>query len=264
MYRSCYNTAMAKKKITISIAIATYNEAIKLGASLASVREWVDEIVLVDGGSTDGTIEIAKKYGAVVLRRDNPSIFHINKQRAIDACTSDWIFQLDADEVVSQALSQEIMRVIKKSDAKEGYRIPRKNFFIGTWLSKGGQYPDYLVRLFQCGLGSLPCKSVHEQIEIDGQIGTLKEPLLHYTNNTLDEYWSKADTYTTLTAKELLKSNTTSVVIFFQYCLLKPLYTFFSLYIRHKGFVDGWRGFQFALFSSLHFPMAYKKFVRFI
>ena len=252
---------MAKKKITISVAIAVYNEAIKLSATLESVQKWVDEIVLVDGGSSDGTIEIAKKYGAVILLRDNPLIFHINKQRAIDACTSDWILQLDADEVVTPALQNEIRRTLEKKETKEGYRMPRKNFFVGRWLSKGGQYPDYLVRLFRKGKGRLPCKSVHEQIEIDGSIGTLKEPLLHYTNNTLEEYWAKADTYTTLTAKELREKNLREPWVFLEYCLVKPVYTFLSIYIRHKGFVDGWAGFQFALFSSVHFPLAYKKYI---
>ncbi len=253
---------MAKKKVTLSVAIATYNEVIKLEACLASVVSWVDEIVLVDGGSTDGTLEIAKKYGANISKRDNPAMFHINKQYAIDACKSDWILQLDADEVISPKLRAEILSVIKKKNTNAGYQMPRKNFFIGKWLSKGGQYPDYLVRLFKRGKGMLPCKSVHEQIVIDGEIGTLKEPLLHYTNNTLEEYWAKADTYTSLTALDLRKIyKTPTFNLFLSYCLVKPIGTFFSIYLRHKGFVDGWQGFQFALFSSIHFPMAYKKFM---
>ncbi|MEK7577133.1 MAG: glycosyltransferase family 2 protein [Patescibacteria group bacterium] len=253
---------MAKKKITISVAIATYNEAIKLGACLASIGSWVDEIVLVDGGSSDGTLEIAKKFGAVISKRDNPVMFHINKNRAIAMCKSDWILQLDADEVVGNDLSEEIRSVIKKKNTNAGYQMPRKNFFVGRWLSKGGQYPDYLVRLFQNGKGRLPCKYVHEQIKIDGEIGTLKEPLLHYTNNTLEEYWAKADTYTNLTAIELRKKYKRSTMsLLFAYCFIKPIVTFFMIYVRHKGFVDGWQGLQFALFSSLHFPMAYKKFI---
>lgn len=254
---------MAKKNVTISVAIATYNEAVKLSDCLSSVSSWVDEIVLVDGGSIDGTLEIAKRYGAVIYKTDNPSMFHINKQRAIDACKSDWVLQLDADEVVSKKLQQEITKVIKKKGVLDGYKLPRKNFFLGRFLSKGGQYPDYLVRLFQKGKGRLPCESVHEQIGIDGQIGTLKEPLLHYTNNTLEEYWAKADTYTTLTAISLQKNfKKPTISLCISYCIVKPIATFFMIYVRHKGFVDGWQGFQFALFSSLHFPIAYKKFIQ--
>ena len=204
-----------KKNVTLSVAIATYNEVIKLEACLASVVSWVDEIVLVDGGSTDGTLEIAKKYGAKISKRDNPAMFHINKQCAIDACKGDWILQLDADEVISPKLRATILLVIKKKNTNVGYQMPRKNFFIGKWLSKGGQYPDYLVRLFKRGKGMLPCKSVHEQIVIDGEVGTLKEPLLHYTNNTLEEYWAKADTYTTLTALDLRKMYKTPRLIYF-------------------------------------------------
>lgn len=252
---------MEKKKVTLSVAIATFNEAIKLEACLASVASWVDEIILVDGGSTDGTIEIARRYGAIVYKRDNPPMFHINKQYAIEKCKSDWILQLDADEVVSKKLRDEISIFIRKKNVLSGFKMPRKNFFLGRFLSKGGQYPDYLVRLFQKGKGRLPCKSVHEQIDIDGSIGTLTEPLLHYTNNTREEYWAKADTYTNLTAIELRKNYKRSTMsLFFSYCVIKPIVTFFMIYVRHKGFVDGWQGMQFALFSSLHFPMAYKKF----
>ncbi|MEK7060609.1 MAG: glycosyltransferase family 2 protein [Patescibacteria group bacterium] len=252
---------MAKKNVTISVAIATHNEAVKLGDCLSSVASWADELVVVDGGSVDGTPEIAKRFGAIVYKRDNPPMFHINKQYAINACRCDWILQLDADEIISPKLRGEIQSVIKKKNTNIGYQMPRKNFFIGKWLSKGGQYPDYLVRLFKRGKGILPCKSVHEQIVIDGEIGTLTEPLLHYTNNTLEEYWAKADTYTSLTALDLRKMyKTPTLNLLLSYCLIKPIVTFFSIYLRHKGFVDGWQGMQFALFSSLHFPMAYKKF----
>ena len=127
-----------KKKITISVAIATYNEAIKLGACLASIGSWVDEIVLVDGGSSDGTLEIAKKFGAVISKRDNPVMFHINKNRAIAMCKSDWILQLDADEVVGNDLSEEIRSVIKKKNTNAGYQMPRKNFSLVDGYPKVG------------------------------------------------------------------------------------------------------------------------------
>ena len=92
---------MAKKKITLSVAIAVYNEEKNLGACLSSIASIADEIVLVDGGSTDNTIEIARKFTSKIIRTDNPPIFHLNKQKALDACTGDWILQLDADEVVT-------------------------------------------------------------------------------------------------------------------------------------------------------------------
>lgn len=253
---------MAQKKVTLSVALAVFNEEKNLDACLKAVIDWVDEIVLVDGGSSDRTIEIAKKNKARVIQTDNPPIFHINKQKALDACQGDWILQLDADEVVDEKLHQEILSVISHSTSLDAYYVPRKNFFIGHWLSKGGQYPDYLIRLFRNGKGTFPCKSVHEQIEVTGSSGYLKTPLLHYTNPTFREYWRKADTYTTLSAREYkTKRIQKTPLIFVRYMFILPTWTFVRLFIRHKGFVDGVWGFLFALFSGFHFAIAYWKYL---
>ncbi len=253
---------MAAKKMKMSVAMATFNEEKNLDACLGTVSAWVDETVIVDGGSKDRTVAIARKYGATVIETDNPPIFHINKQKALDACHGDWILQLDADEVVDGALRDEILAVIHNPDAKDAYYLPRKNFFIGHWLSKGGQYPDYLIRLFRNGKGKFPNRSVHEQIAVSGSVGYLTKPLLHYTNRTFADYWRKAGTYTTLTSDELLACHTgKDPLTFVRFMVLKPLWTFLRLYIRHKGFVDGMWGFLFALFSGLHYPIAYWKYL---
>lgn len=253
---------MATKKVKLSVAMATFNEEKNLGDCLEAVKSWVDEIVIVDGGSTDKTVGIAQSYGATVIQTDNPPIFHINKQKALDACHGEWILQLDADEIVDANLRDEILAVITSPKAKDAYYMPRKNFFIGHWLSKGGQYPDYLIRLFRNGKGSFPSKSVHEQIAVTGSVGYLKHPLLHYTNKTFADYWRKADTYTSLTAKEFrIKKLGRNPIVFVHYMLIKPIWTFLRLFIRHKGFVDGVWGFLFALYSGLHFPMAYWKYL---
>ena len=156
---------------------------------------FASEIVVVDGSSTDQTVIIAKKHGAKILVTDNPPMFHINKQRAIDRCQGDWILQLDADEVVSEQLSNEIQSTINPvpeqaryrasnqqltiNNKVNGYWIPRKNYFLGRWLSKGGQYPDHTLRLYRRGKGRLPCKSVHEQAQVIGNVKYLTNPLLH-------------------------------------------------------------------------------------
>lgn len=253
---------MAAQKTTLSIAIATYNEEAKLAACLDSVSGWVDEIVIVDGGSSDETLKILSRYKVKIIHTDNPAIFHINKQKALDGCSGKWILQLDADEVVSDDLKEEILGIISNAKAASGYAIPRKNYFAGHWLSKGGQYPDYVIRLFQRGKGRFPAKSVHEQIVIDGPVGSLMFPLLHYTYQTVEEYWRKADAYTTLTARELSEQRVgRSLMVGFQYMLVKPALTFLSIYIRHKGFIDGYWGFLFAWYSALHYPIAYKKYL---
>ncbi|MEK7593088.1 MAG: glycosyltransferase family 2 protein [Patescibacteria group bacterium] len=248
----------------ITIAIATYNEEKHIKNCLSSVADFAGEIIVVDGGSTDNTATIAKEFGAKVIIEKNPLMFHINKQKAIELASKPWILQLDADECLSAGLIKEISEVTREKGKVEfqGFSIPRKNFFMGRWLSKGGQYPDYVVRLFQHGKGRLPCKSVHEQIEIDGIIGKLKHPILHYTYDSVGEYWRKAETYTDLSAGELLKQKIS--VTFFSYLtyfFVKPVSTFALIYFRHKGFVDGYPGFLFALFSGLHFAVSYKKYL---
>ena len=248
----------------IAVVLATYNEEKHIKDCLTSVEGFADEIIVVDGGSTDRTVSIAKEIGVKVIIEKNPLMFHINKQKAIEKATKPWILQLDADERVSDGLKKEISEVIRKKGKAEyqGYSIPRKNFFMGRWLSKGGQYPDYVVRLFQNGKGRLPCRSVHEQVEIDGTIGKLKNPLIHYTYSSVSEYWKKAETYTNLTAEDFLSQKiSTSFFSYLTYCFIKPLQTFIRIYVRHKGFVDGYPGFLFALFSGLHFAVAFKKYL---
>jgi len=254
---------MAKKKINLSVAVAVYNEESNLGACLASVATIADEIVIVDGGSTDKTIIIAKKFNAKIISTDNPSIFHINKQKALNACTGDWILQLDADEIIPEALQKEILETINNNTVQNGYYIPRKNYFWGHWMRKGGQYPDYVIRLVRRGKAHFPSKTVHEQIDVDGDIGYLQHPMDHFSYRTKNDYWRKAEAYTSLTAAEMKKDGVSkNIFTWFSYNIVKPKLTFLSLYIRHKGFMDGWYGFIFAYYSALHFPIAYRKFMK--
>jgi (heptosyl)LPS beta-1,4-glucosyltransferase len=255
---------MAKKNVKLSVAIAVFNEEKNLEACLASVRQLADEIIVVDGGSHDGTVAIARKFTTHVIETDNPAMFHINKQKALDACSGDWILQLDADERVTTGLRNEILVVINsgKSDIN-GYFIPRRNFFWGHFMRKGGQYPDYVMRLVRRGCAHFPAKSVHEQIEIDGKSGYLTEPMDHISYRTREDYWRKADTYTALAAAEMKKNGVQkNIWTWFVYNIIKPKITFLSLFIRHKGFMDGWYGLVFAYWSALHFPIAYKKFIK--
>lgn len=248
------------KRLTVALAI--YNEASRIGDCLDAVQGWADEIVIVDGGSTDGSLDVVKGYGVKLIRTDNPPIFHINKQKALDASTGQWILQLDADEIVTPELRREIDTITTASpSAYAGYYVARKNYFVNHWLRKGGLYPDYVIRLLRKGRGYFPCKSVHEQIVIDGKVGYLEEALIHRTYASVTEYWRKADTYTTLTAAEFRKRNVpVSPRSALTYLVLSPLRTFFDRYIRHKGILDGYYGFLFALFSAMHDPIAYDKY----
>lgn len=245
----------------ISVVLAVYNEEDNLATCLESVKDLAWEIVVVDGGSEDKTLVVAKKFGAKIIQTDNPPIFHINKNKAIDVAFGDWILQLDADEVVTSQLKDEIIKVTKLKSDINGYWIPRKNFFLGRFLKKGGQYPDYTLRLYKKGKGRFPAKDVHEQAKVLGKVGYLKSNLLHLRDKTFSIYMGRFNRYTDLLAlyfKESgLKRNIFNFTVYF---FLKPITWFVMAYIRHKGFLDGFPGFVFSLFSSLRFPVSYLKY----
>jgi glycosyltransferase involved in cell wall biosynthesis len=245
----------------ISVAVATFNEEENIGPCLETVKDWVNEMVVVDGGSQDRTREIARKLGAKVIKTTNKPIFHINKQMAIDAATGDWILQLDADERVTPELRAEIIEMVKSKTEFDGFWIPRKNYFLGRYLKKGGQYPDYTLRLYRKGKGRLPCQSVHEQAEVQGRAGYLKNDLLHLADPSFSRYLLRFDRYTSLMAEEFRKKKVRLDWLGgLQYLLIKPSQWFLLTYFRHKGFVDGFPGFVFSLFSGLRFMVAYIKY----
>lgn len=249
----------------LSLCIATYNEIQNIHYALDSAYDFVDEIIVVDGGSDDGTIEKVKSYGAkvTVIVTDNPPIFHINKQKALDAATGDWILQLDADEAVSPELKQEIQGIMADTNALDAYWIPRKNYFLGRFLTKGGQYPDYTIRLYKRGAVHFPCESVHEQVAVTGgeaRTGKLKTDLLHYADPTFDRYLMRWNRYTSLDASFLAKEKKQlGMGDFLMYFFVKPMHWFLLTYLRHKGFQDGFPGFVFSLFSGLRFWVIYIK-----
>lgn len=250
-------------KNSISVVLATFNEEKNLPDCLESVKTLADEIVIVDGTSCDSTVAIAKKYHAKVLVKDNPPIFHINKQIAIDKATKDWILQLDADERVTPELAKEIESVIIDTEREEnGYWIPRKNWFLGRFLMKGGVYPDYTLRLYKRGKGKLPQKDVHEQAVVEGKVGYLSSPLIHVADPEFSRYLMRWNRYTQLIAQEMREKKAGhDPITAIKYLFILPLWWFLSTYMRHKGFLDSWQGFVFSFFSSLRFPVGYIKYI---
>lgn len=260
-------------KPLISVALATHNEEKNLAMCLDSVKAWADEIIVADGESTDQTIAIAKKYHAKVIKTTNKANFHINKQMAMDEAKGLIVLQLDADEVVDKRMvnfikdkAKEIKAIEEKDQAEvknyqpKAWNLRRKNFFLGKFLTKGGQYPDPVIRLYINGYAKLPQKDVHEQMDVNGEIEFASGHLLHYSNPTFSDYLRKFNTYTSFKAMQLKEEkipfNGVSMV---EYLLIKPIYTFVSLYIRHKGFQDGLAGFVFALMSGIYWKISYLK-----
>jgi glycosyltransferase involved in cell wall biosynthesis len=246
----------------LSVVIATYNEEHNIKACLDSVRRLADEIIVVDGSSTDNTRKIARRFGAKVYQVKNHPMFHKNKQIAVDKAQGKWILQLDADERLSPGLKKEINQIItQKKSAHAGYYLPRKNWFLTRFLTKGGQYPDYVIRLFLNGKGKFPQKSVHEQIAISGSVGYLTNDLIHLSDPSFSRYLERFNRYTSLDAQMLFQAGRRPSFYFaLQSFVVKPVFWFIKTYFRHKGFVDGLPGFIFSLMSSLRFPVIYIKF----
>lgn len=245
----------------ISVVLAVYNEEKNLRTCLESVKDLFFEIVIVDGGSKDKTLDIARSFNAKIIQTSNPPNFHINKNKAIDQALGEWILQLDADEVVSSELAAEIKKVVDIKSNINGYWIPRRNFFLGVFLAKGGQYPDYTLRLYRRGKGRLPAKDVHEQAVVEGKVGILKNDLLHLRDKNFASYLERFNRYTSLAALQIQKSKVKiNVLSFIDFIFLKPFFWFIKAYLRHRGYVDGFPGFVFALFSSLRYPVTYLKY----
>ena len=251
------------KKSTLSVVLATFNEEKMLSDCLFSVKDIADEIVIVDGSSQDATVTISKEFGANVIITTNKQNFHINKQIAIDAATKDWIFQLDADERVTKELATEVKKVINSENEIDGYWIPRKNYFLGRYLMKGGVYPDYTLRLYRRGKGKLPQKDVHEQAFVDGKVGYLASPLDHLADVEFGRYYKRWQRYTSFISTQYQEQHLgKDPFTAFYNISIRPIMWFIWVFGRHKGFMDGWQGFVFAFFSSMRFPVSYIKYVK--
>jgi len=262
----------------LSIVLTTYNEEKNIEKCIgnAVVKKISDEIIVVDGSSSDNTRELALKLGAKVIKTTNKKNFHINKQMAMNEAKGDLVLQLDADEVIDKELGAFILKLKKQIlEAKKknrswkkiwqktdpvAWQIKRKNLFLGKWLTKGGQYPDPVIRLYINGYAKLPMKDVHEQMKVSGVVNEAKGHFLHYANPTFSDYLRKFNTYTSFKAQQLLdKKLELNFSSLFNFVVFKPLQTFFSLFLRHRGYVDGVPGFVFAVMSGLHHTVAYLK-----
>ena len=233
----------------LSVCLATYNEEDYLGDCLESVR-WADEVVIVDGQSTDGTVELARRYGARVLIRPNAPNPNVNKNLAFDEASGDWILCLDADERVEERLREEIEAILRQDGPCDGYWIPRKNYFLGRWLRHGGEYPDWQLRLFRRGKGRFPGRTIHEFLEVKGSTGRLQGHLLHVGNfRGFAHYVDKANRYTDVDARALAREGYRPG---FKGLVIRPALIFLRKYILWGGFLDGWMGFALAVLAAYY------------
>ena len=246
------------KKPSISISIIGYNEAENLPQCFESIH-WADEIVFVDCESDDNSVEIAKKYTDKVFSRSNLANLNINKSFGIEQTTSLWIFYLDPDEIIPEDTANWIGEEIKNPQY-DAYLFPRKNHILGGWLKHGSQYPDYQLRLFRKDKAHFPCEHVHEKLQVDGEIGKSKYPMLHYPYPNLEIFLKKFNFYTGFEAKFLLE-NPPSKLSGINYIFLKPFFRFVKRYFIKGGFLDGFPGFVAAFFDMINYPVRYFKYI---
>jgi glycosyltransferase involved in cell wall biosynthesis len=246
--------------LRISVPIVALNEAANLRRTLASVA-WVDEIVVLDSGSTDETLEIAREFNARIFvepwRGYGPGV-----NSAIDKCTGDWILNLDADEEVTPELRAEIQSLLSASPKFDAYMIPRLNLVIGRWMRHGGVYPDPKLRLFRRGTARLhEDTEPHATPKYDGPTGQLKAHMLHLAYPNLDVYLEHMARYSTASIPLMLSKGKTSASLpaFVVNIFLNPLATFVYNYFLRLGFLDGREGFLFHLYHSVYVSWKYAK-----
>jgi glycosyltransferase involved in cell wall biosynthesis len=228
----------------LSVIIITKNEAFHIGSCLDSVS-WADEIIVLDSGSVDNTVEICQRYTDKVFITDWPG-FGIQKQRALDHAQGDWVFSIDADEVVSPELKAEIQAAMVESSFN-GYEIPRLSSYCGKQMRHGGWYPDYVLRLFKRETGCFTDNVVHERIVVQGDVGQLTVPLLHDAFINLEEVLHKVNSYSSLGANMLYEKKVSSSL---GKAIFKALWTFIRTYGLKAGFLDGRQGLMLAISNA--------------
>lgn len=227
--------------MSLSVIIIALNQEANIGDCLASVR-FADEIVVVDTGSTDRTVELARASGARVVVTAWQG-FAGTKNFALDQARGDWVFSLDTDERVAAALKTEILAVVQADGPLNGYRVPRKNYFGGRWIRHLGWYPDYTLRLWRRLRGRFRDREVHEEVEVEGKAGLLQTPLDHYSYRNLEEYAARQDRYARLAAREMCKQGRRPRPGELWW---RPCFTFLRLYFLKKGFLEGALGLALA------------------
>jgi glycosyltransferase involved in cell wall biosynthesis len=252
---------------TLSVAIITLNEADNLPRTLTSVR-FADEIVIVDSGSRDATVEIATQAGAKVFTEAWKG-FALQKNSAIDKCTSTWVLSLDADEELTEELQVEIRRMLETDEQNtppvDGYRLRLRHVFLGRWMRYGGYYPDMKLRLFRrvtvSGAAHFTVRPVHESVQVAGRVETMQSDFLHHGYPNLDLYLEHMNRYSTLGARLLAEKGRTSLLwpAFLWNAALVPLLTFVWNYIFRLGFLDGREGLLLHLYHSGYISWKYAK-----
>lgn len=238
----------------ISATIITLNEERNVARAIESLR-CCDEIVVVDSGSTDRTVEIAEKLGARVV--ECPWLgYAAQKNYASAQASHDWILSIDADESLSEALEAEIWHIKKAGTGFDAYTMPRLAQYLGRWILHSGWFPDRKIRLFDRRKAKWEGDYVHESVSVQGKVGHFESNLLHFTCDSLSEHLRTLDRYTTLAAEQIVDSRQE---IGWHKLVLNPLWTFFNTYFLKRGFLDGVEGLCIAYMAAFYNFLKYAK-----
>ncbi len=231
--------------LKISVTIIAGSEEDNIRECLESVR-WADEIIVVNSYSKDRTAEIAREFTDRVFLHEWQG-YAIQKQFALDQATSEWVLSLDADERVTPELRNEIQEIIHNGSAFDGFRIPRRNYFLGKWIKHCGWYPGYQLRLFRREKTKMNHRLVHEGFDVNGSIGILHSDIIHYTHPTIHSTLGKINEYSSLQAieKSPRKKITTAGLI------IHPFVAFFQMLILRGGILDGPHGIMVSMIHAI-------------
>jgi glycosyltransferase involved in cell wall biosynthesis len=237
----------------LTVTVITRDESANLGAALDSVS-WADEILVVDSGSADDTVEIARRRTSRVLVRDWPG-YSAQKNYAAGEASHDWILSLDADERVTPALAAEIRGLLAENPTARGYRVPRVSFYLGRWIRSTDWYPDYQLRLYDRRVARW-AGLVHEGVEVDGPVGRLRSDLQHLPYRDIAHHLQTIDRYTTLAARQMRERG---VRVGVAGLLARPAGAFFRNYVARAGWRDGSVGLVVSVLNSYYVFLKFAK-----
>jgi len=233
----------------LAAVIITKNEEDKIAKCLDSLKGWVDEIIIVDDLSADRTVEICRGYGAKVIASESKGNFDRQRNIGIETAQAEWILQMDADEIIPAETSQKILDAINKPNGSAGFKIRRRNFFMGRPILHSGTY-GYALKIFKKEAAHYIGSSIHETLDIKGPVGEIDADINHYPFNSIYEVIARQNFYSEFESERHLKENSPPSAREIKHQLtIKPITRFWKLYVRKKGYKDGMHGFIWCILN---------------